>query len=180
MVYTLHCYSMACIRRVSLIVNCGYARVSIYENSNPARNGRNARQTIDTTERLTEFKAQFSTHQYGFPDDYFEPHIKDPSMFDRDCSKILKSFSLKFRSECGFSRETYLQTFSSLKWSHLPASEKKQHTFSNCVRCSELHMDHQLSFPLKPLVTGSRMQPKNPPPPPNPHQIGRDFVLCRQ
>lgn len=141
------------IRRASLIINCGYARVCIYQNSNPSRNGRNARQNIDNIERSDKFRFLFSTHPtYGIPDSYFTTTGNNRhSQFDRDCSKILDGFQSKFRTETGLSRESYLQEFSFLKWSELPTSEKTQHTLSNCIRCFELHKEHQCSFPLKPV-----------------------------
>ena len=46
---------MDCIRRVALIVNCGYARVCIYQNSNRERTGQSSRQTIDIAKRQTIF-----------------------------------------------------------------------------------------------------------------------------
>lgn len=91
---------MACVRRVALAVNGGYARVSIYENSNPGRTGKHARETIDVSQRLVKFKSQFSTHPYGIPSEYFEVCGKSKcSQFDRDCKKVLDSFASKFRSE---------------------------------------------------------------------------------
>ena len=141
-----------CIRQVSLIVNCGYARVSIYENSSPNRRGRYARQNIDIITRENNFKSQFSAYpSYRLPAGYFDKTGKENySQFFRDCNKILNGFSLKFRSDCGYSRESYLDTFSSEKWSTLPNIEKKQHSMSNCSRCFELHKEHQIYFPLKP------------------------------
>ena len=41
--YLLSFYSMSCIRIVAHIVNCGYARVSISENSSPLAKGQYAR-----------------------------------------------------------------------------------------------------------------------------------------
>lgn len=143
------------IRRPSLIVNCGYARVCIYQNSDPSRNGRNARQNIDIEQRSDKFRSQFSTvlPTYGVPDGYFEPTAgkNHCSQFDRDCVKILDGFRSKFRSETGLSREVYHHEFSLLNWSQLPPLEQTQHTLSNCTRCFELHKEHQLSFPLKPV-----------------------------
>lgn len=146
-------YSMACIRKPSLTVNCGYARVCIYENSTLSRTGRNARQTFDATERAQTFQTQFSTYQnYSIPDRYFEPKFKDnSSQFDRDSDKIIGGFRMKFRSIYSGARDSYLHEFSSMKWSELTDIEKSQHTSSNCTRCFELHKDHQSSFPLTPI-----------------------------
>lgn len=138
------------IRQPSLIVNCGYARVCIYQNSDPSRKGRNARKNIDTGQRSDKFQSQFSTtlSTYGIPDGYFEQTGKDhSSQFARDSAKILDGFRLKFPSESGLSREV---EFSFQKWSKLPVSEQVQHTLSKCTRCFEVHKVYQLAFPLKP------------------------------
>ena len=131
-------HSMA-IRRASLIMNCGYARVYIYENSNPSRKGRNARRNIDIKQRSDQFRSQFCTPTYSIPDEYFTPTSKDHcSLFDRDCTKILDGFRMKFPSKKGHSRESYLDEFSFLKWSELEMSEKIKHTLSNCTQCFEV------------------------------------------
>lgn len=85
-------------RKVALVVNCGYARFSIYMNSNPSRSGQQARQTIDIQQRATHFKTQFNTClSYGIPNNYFEASGKDRiSQFDRDCNKILDGFKSNF------------------------------------------------------------------------------------
>ena len=97
-------------RQVALLVNCGYARVCIYRNSNPQRKGKHARQTIDTLKRMTNFKEQFSD-TYHFPEGYFDVNGKDNmTQFDRDCNKILDGFKSKFPT--GANKESYLETFS--------------------------------------------------------------------
>lgn len=132
---------MSCIRKVSLIINCGYARTCIYENSGTAN---------DTA---MNFRSRFSAYpEYGFPEGYFEAKGKENfSQFDRDSSKILTSFKSKFRTDIGLDRSSYLSTFSLKKWLELPAVEKKRHTLSNCTRCFEMHEQQQRSFPLKPF-----------------------------
>lgn len=149
-------HSMSCIRKVTSIINCGYARASIYENSNPGERGQRARQTIDTQSRMNSFRSQFNTYsEYGIPDDgYFDVGGKDRKrQFDRDCNKILEGF-IKFRSDgesINSRKESYLQHFSVSQWSQLPNSEKKQHRLGNCTRCFELYDDLQSAFPLKPI-----------------------------
>lgn len=142
---------MSCIRQVALVINCGYARACIYNNSMPTRTGRYARQEIDTQTRLTRFRSHCSTYS-DIPEGYFEARFKDNwSQFDRDCSKILDGFKSKFRSEIGLSRQSYLQAFSLSKWSELSSTEKNQHTLSKCTRCYESHEELQRSYPLKPF-----------------------------
>lgn len=143
---------MPTIRQVALIVNCGYARVCIYNNSVTTA-GRHARHTIDKKARSNNFKFQFSTcSSYGIPDGYFDSQDKhNQTQFDRDCSKILDGFKSKFRSDIGLGRDRYLQTFSFSKWAELFSIEKSQHTLGRCNRCYEIHKELQGSYPLKPF-----------------------------
>lgn len=142
---------MSCVRKHALIINCGFARVSIYENSNPSRVGRDARESIDKQSRATSFKSQFGTC-FGIPDGYFEPRVKDnTSQFDRDSNKILDGFKSMFRTDLGYSKQSYLDTFSLARWSELSSMEKSKHTFSKCVRCFESYKEQQSFFPLKPF-----------------------------
>lgn len=141
---------MSCLRKVALLVNCGYARVCIYENSDPGSRGQHARQAIDTQKRLNTFRSQFDTYpEYGIPSDYFDVRGM-VTQFDRDCNTILDSF-VKFRNDIKVPKKSYLVKFSASEWSKLPNAEKEQHTLSNCKRCFELHFEHQSAFPLKPL-----------------------------
>lgn len=99
---------------------------------------------------MTKFKSQFNSHpDYGFPENYFQPTAGNSkhslSQFDRDSNKILDGFASYFSS-----RDSYLETFSSLKWSQLSISEKEQHRLSECKRFYELHEKQQMSFPIKP------------------------------
>ena len=119
-----------------------------YENSNPERMGRHARQTIDTSERISKFKEQFSA-SYSFPEGYFnESGQHKKSQFDRDCNRILDGFGKQFPTEC--EKKSYISTFSDSKWRELSVAERKLHSLSKCSRCYERHQQIQLSFPLKP------------------------------
>ena len=93
-VFNMQQYNMDCIRRVALVVNCGYARVCIYHNSNPGRTGQSARQTIDIAKRQSSFKDQFSST--CFPADYFNVKSKNTTQFDRamNFTKIANRVSL--------------------------------------------------------------------------------------
>lgn len=53
---------------------------------------------------------------------------------------------MKYRSKCGASRVIP----GAILNLELPASEKSQHTLSNCIRCFEVHQYHQQQFTLKP------------------------------
>ena len=134
---------------IAYVVNCGYARVCIYENSNPDRGtGRKARQDIDISKRSTHFRERF-TGTYSFPEGYFDVADKNgKTPFNRHCDKILDGFGAKFLA--GGTRESYVTTFSHSNWCKLPVVERKKHTMGKCKACFMLHKDSQLSFPLKP------------------------------
>ena len=105
-------YSMTsgCIRTVSYILNCGFARVNIYENT-PTQKGCYGRRNIDNNDRTRKFRTQFSDHPgYVIPENYFEPTKK--SQFERDSDKVIDGFrKLKWPSGCAV--EAYIRKFSS-------------------------------------------------------------------
>ena len=119
----------------------------IYQNYDLQRTGTSSCQTIDIAKRQANFKEQFSG-TYCFPAEYFDVKGKNMSQFDRDCNKILDGFTKEFPPQCN--KESYLNISSKSKWCALPATERSQHSLSNCVRCYELHKDRQQYFPLKP------------------------------
>ena len=94
-------YSMSAIKYISLQVNCGYARVSIYANSTQTQRGCLARKGIDREKRALAFKSQFGAcPQYGIPDHYLDRnHRTGYSAFDKTCDKILDGFKSKWRSD---------------------------------------------------------------------------------
>ena len=134
--------------QVALSINCGYARVCIYQNSNPNRSGPNARMSIDTTQRAANFRAMFDSDNHLPEEDFSVRGRKNMTKFDRHCDKILDCYRLKFRR--GGDRQSYLDTFSHSKWCELPDSEKEMHSISKCIRCFQLHKESQHSFPLNP------------------------------
>ena len=142
-----------CIRTVSYILNCGFARVNICENT-PTQKGCYGRLNIDNNDRTRKFRIQFSDHPgYGIPENYFEPTGKDKkSQFERDSDKVIDGFrKLKWPSGCAVDKEAYIRKFSSGRWSELPTKEKHMHTMSNCARCYESYAQYQQVFPLKPF-----------------------------
>ena len=136
--------------RPSLNINCGFARASVYCNSDTDTVGAHARESIDTLKRAREFRTQFSN--FSYPENYFQVGGKDrKAPFDRDCDKILDGFKSKFLAGARGDRQGYLETFSLAKWHALPVVERNKHTMSNCVLCCEQYYDRQRSFPLKPM-----------------------------
>ena len=141
-----------CPRMVGLLVNCGYARTTIHNNSTSLDDGRYVK-SIDRQKRALNFRSQFNMcPNYGIPDGYFETVNKDgTSQFDRDCAKVLDAFKSKWPRGFTVDRKLYLEKFSAAKWSELPNAEKNMHTLSRCDKCTELHYSYQRAFPLKPV-----------------------------
>ena len=147
---------MSCIRTVSLIVNCGYARTTIYENSKRGSDSATPL-TINREQRMRTFRSQFSScMNFGIPDGYFDPKGKEGlRQFDRDCDKVVKAFKFKWPTGFDILKEEYLTKFSNAKWSELPNAEKNRHMLGNCAKCHESHYAYQRAFPLKPLYQPS-------------------------
>ena len=152
-------YSMSAIKYISLQVNFGYARVSIYANSSQTQRGCLARKGIDREKRALAFKSQFGAcPQDGIPDHYFNRnHHTGYSAFDKTCKKVLDGFKFKWRSDHEIDRDNYLTRFSVEKWSDLINADKQCHTLGNCRACSEQHLKYQQCFPLS-LLTSLNQQ----------------------
>ena len=132
---------------IALELNCGFARVAIYELS--AASCRTATSTI-TVERATEFCKLFHA-SYEIPSNYFTPGEKSrPSVFDKRCEKVLHSFR-KARWRPDESRKGYLDAFATQKWKELPTEDKAKHTLSKCEECRREYTQYQDVFPLKPV-----------------------------
>ena len=141
---------------VSLIVNCGYARTTIYMNSK--QNDSSATSiTVNREQRIRVFRSQFSScSNFGIPDRYFDPKGKEGlSQFDQDCDKVVKAFKSKWPSGCNIHKEEYLTKFSNAKWSELSNVEKSRHTLSNCTKCHKSYFTYHRAFPLKPFYQPS-------------------------
>ena len=125
-------YSMSAIKYISLQVNFGYARVSIYANSSQTQRGCLARKGIDREKRALAFKSQFGAcPQDGIPDHYFNRnHRTGYSAFDKTCKKVLDGFKSKWRSDHEIDRDDYLTRFSVEKWSDLTNADKQCHTYT--------------------------------------------------
>ena len=107
---------MSRIRTVSLIVNCGYARTTIYENSKRGSDSATP-VTINREQRMRTFRSQFSScANFGIPDGYFDPKGKEGlSQFDRDCDRVVKAFKSKWPTGFNIHKEEYLTKFSNAK-----------------------------------------------------------------
>ena len=94
---------MSAIKYISLQVNCGYARVSIYLNSMQTKGSCLSRKGTDREKRVLSFRSQFSgVPNYGIPENYFEVNPSNKlSLFDKACDKILDGFKSKWRNNHG-------------------------------------------------------------------------------
>lgn len=133
-----------CVRYTTLEVNCGFARVAIRELT-PKIHGR---QSIDTQKRALEFRELFKDcSNYGIENSYFEQD-KNDSMFNRDCSRILKVFKKRWNPK--EARVEYEEAFSLAKWKALSTDKKQLHTLSKCKACLKDHCNKQMTFPQSP------------------------------
>ena len=140
----------------SLIVNCGYARTTMYENSKWGSDSATP-MAINSEQRIRTFRSQFSScTNFGIPDGYLDHKGREGlTQFDKDCDKIVKAFKSKWPTGFDIHKEQYLTKFSNAKWSELSNAKKNSHTLSNCTECHESHYAYQRAFPLKPLYQPS-------------------------
>ena len=131
-----------CIKHITSVINCGYARVAIRSLSKPNHGGAG----INKAERMEMFRRQFKSVPSYFPDpSIFESSSSSESAFDRGCKKILTQFSQKWHPT--ESRCSYTATFSVENWKQLPNKYKQTHTMSNCQGCLLEHPTMQTKFP---------------------------------
>lgn len=128
-----------------LYVDCGFARVAIYELSNQGERG-NAAPTVNREERAKEFQSLYSTvANFGINCSYFSQHGYCQSRFDKHCKIVLEKFKKRWHPTD--SRKSYLDHFSTSQWKALSQWQKVKHTISNCKECADKHQEHQLYFP---------------------------------
>lgn len=128
---------------MSLIFSCGFARVAVKESLHKA--GR-AQQETDPVQRWKNYCNMFNeTAQSVF--------IVEKTMFTKK-SRIIYNLFRKMSSQ---SRNDYLKHFSFSNWKALPASQKSQHTMSNCSACQVHHFDFQSLFPT---TTAGKCKPQ--------------------
>ena len=127
---------------VSLMFNCGYARVAVHELSWVKRG--KSRSLLNRNERAEKFLKLFSDQ--GLFDMYDKFWDDSPSSkFNRHCDYILECFSKKWQPHSA--RAEYFQTFSICKWESLPIRTKRCHTLSKCFECAKEYLTIQTSFP---------------------------------
>lgn len=125
-----------CINYISLLVNCGYARVAMYEISKSMGNS--------TQPAATKFQALFPT--FNPSDNYFQPSEHNPSRFAAQCGKISQVFAKGWYPP--EAKQEYLSKFATTKWIKLSPEQKAKHSLSYCDGCREKNFNFS-SFSLR-------------------------------
>ena len=135
---------------VSLVVNCGFARVGILELS---RLPKGVFRTLSRKrKRAQDFQTLFST--FTFPSQYFEEdQARKTSLFDRHCEIVIRSCSKKWHPT--ESRAEYLETFKLSVWRSLSSSLQQKHSYSKCNECGRKYMHLQEKIPFHPCFIPS-------------------------
>ena len=135
---------------VSLVVNCGFARVGILELS---RLPKGVFRTLShKRKRAQDFQTLFST--FTFPSQYFEEdQARKTSLFDRHCEIVIRSCSKKWHPT--ESRAEYLETFKLSVWRSLSSSLQQKHSYSKCNECGRKYMHLQEKIPFHPCFIPS-------------------------
>ena len=104
---------------ISLLINCGYARVAVFEFSAVKRG--KSRFFLNREERAEKFQKVFANcSSFARPDEYWVDTVK--SNFNRHCDYILDCFTKKWNSNS--TRVQYLETFSTKNWEAIPLEKK--------------------------------------------------------
>ena len=130
-----------CVLHTSIKINCAFSRVAFRELSKENPN-----------QRVTQFKQLFCEYPgFHLSDSYFMESNgkKNPSQFERDCSRINDAFSSKWHPPAA--RLQYECQFSTTKWKGLSSDQKQKHSLSKCEACFVQFLQYQKLFPLKPL-----------------------------
>ena len=137
---------------VSLQFNCGYARCAIRELTPRS-------QKVDKQKRASDFQDLFKDcPHYGISQSYFKDNSGRPSLFNRHCDKIIRSWSKKWHP--AEQRKKYESSFSISAWKTLSTVGQQKHTLACCQECCKKHEELQLGFPLKPNYKSESMPRK--------------------
>ena len=119
---------------INLKVNCGFARVAMYELKDN-----------ESAKRSEEYQSLFP--HFSFSETYFKLRSSGSSTFDDNCKVISQTINKKWYHK---NRDSYVAFFSTVNWQLLPDTVKRRHTLANCDECSRKHSDYQNAFPGKP------------------------------
>ena len=120
---------------VALLLNCGFARVAVYELSTVKRGKCRCSVNDDIT---SKFKKLFeSCSSFTMPDEYLVIN-KNHSLFHRHCNYLLDCFSRKWSTGL---RSQYLEKFSTQNWKDIPSEQKSSHSLKNCSACAKKYLE---------------------------------------
>ena len=140
----------------SLVLNCGFARVTIYDLSNVSC-GHHRSDILDKAARLDRFLKLFK-HSNVLPSlmSLKDGKSNSTTYFDAYCDHILDAIHKR-----GWSgKQKYFDTFTLKKWEKMSVADRKKHTVSKCYACSMQYTEIQRSFPLKPFFEASIVNPQ--------------------
>ena len=117
---------------LSLVMNCGYARVAVVEFSRLKRG--KSRSSINRVERVERFQELFKDcHSFDMHNDFWGKELS--SGFNRCCDSVLDCFCKKWYPQVN--RSIYLETFSTESWKSLTLNHKTLHSLNKCSKCAE-------------------------------------------
>ena len=150
----INVHSKFCKR--SLVLNCGFTRVAIYDLSNVSC-GHHRSDILDKAARLDRFLKLFK-HSNVLPSlmSLKDGKSNSTTYFDAYCDHILDAIHKR-----GWSgKQKYFDTFTLKKWEKMSVADRKKHTVSKCYACSMQYTEIQRSFPLKPFFEASIVNPQ--------------------
>ena len=112
----------------SLVINCGFARVTIYDLSSISR-GQHRDTIIDKATRLDRFLKLFK-HSNVLPSfmSTQDGKLTSTTYFDVYCDHILDAI----RKHGWSGKQKYFDTFTLKKWEKMSVADRKKHTVSKC------------------------------------------------
>ncbi len=129
-------------------MQCGFARVAIYEYSKQPHCKAITSTSVDKEARVKNFQAHFMTApQFVNSDSYYRQQGTNQSRFDKHCKVIVEIFKKRWNPH--ETKKSYLEHFSINNWRSLSQRQKEKHTITTCKGCTEKHLEQQLCFPIK-------------------------------
>ena len=124
-------------------VNCGYARVAIWQLSEVGKGKQHNKMNYDG--RNEKFQALFEPlTTYGIDSAIFEGYGHRECTFNRYCKSINGLFQKwKVRE----AKQSHIRTFSTENWKKLSVISKRRHSISNCKECAIAHKSLQEGVP---------------------------------
>ncbi len=134
---------------LSLTINCGFARVAMYQITMELTNNRGRRVPIPLDTRQAEFQALFQgCPNFGLSESFFTREGPN-SQFERYCTVVLNTMKKKWHPN--HAKSAYISAFSKSKWQVLPDTMKNTHSLTECEGCYNSYLELQKTYPAKPV-----------------------------